>query len=112
MTGFKPLLTTHGIDLFENPDGGVFGYRGREYAGSTWHTGVEWRARRMPEEFDYRVASRHSGIAYFVQGCPDCVCVQAICRADDTGEHCLDMSCGFCLNGCSEDEHDPSGWPA
>ncbi len=105
MTVPRPLLTTHGVDLFETGDGEVFGYRGREYAGSTWHTGVEWRARKVPEELDYRVASRHAGIAYFVGGCPDCVCDQERCRADGDGLHCVDVNCGFCLHGCSEDEH-------
>jgi hypothetical protein len=80
-------------------------------AGGTWHSGVEGRARKAVEEFDYRVASRHSGIAYFVHGCPDCVCDPVLCETDDSGDSCLD--CGFCLHGCTEGEHDARAeWPA
>jgi hypothetical protein len=103
----RPLHTTHGIDLFEKPDGWVYGHRGSDLAGWTFHNGAEWRARRTCEPYDYRVASRHAGIAYFVGGCPDCVCNPVLCAADDTGESCLD--CGFCMHGCSADEHPAVG---
>ncbi|XTZ17076.1 hypothetical protein ACQSSU_06765 [Micromonospora echinospora] len=33
-----------------------------------------------------------------IPGC--CICDPATCAADDTGEHCTDMSCGVCLHGC------------
>lgn len=100
------LLTTRGVDLYDTGQQ-VLGYRGADLAGWTWHIGIEWRARWVVEPFDYRVASEHSGIAYFVNGCPDCVCDLPVCRADETGRHCEDVSCGFCLHGCSEDEHVP-----
>ncbi|MEU4779231.1 hypothetical protein [Micromonospora sp. NPDC023633] len=29
-----------------------------------------------------------------------CICDPHLCATDDTGEHCNDRSCGFCLHGC------------
>lgn len=104
MTAVKRLHTTHGVDLFEKPDGTVYGWRGSDLLGWTWHTGAEQRARRTVEPCDYRVAGRHAGIAYVIGGCPDCSCAPVLCRDDDSGAHCEAVNCGYCLHGCSDDE--------
>lgn len=107
MTAAKLLYTTNGIDLFEKPDGSVYGYRGSKVAGASvlidgglldrshWYG---WRTGEDP----VHVQSRHTGIRHFVGRCPDCVCDPYACEHDDTGDSCMD--CGFCLNGCSADE--------
>lgn len=108
----RPLCTTHGIDLFERPNGDVYGYRGSEFVGITFPVRVdspdgEWFARTSGYPVATEVPSRHAGIAHVVGGCPDCVCEPVLCETDDTGDSCL--SCGFCLNGCSTGE---CPWPA
>lgn len=29
-----------------------------------------------------------------------CICDPVKCAADETGEHCVDSRCAFCLHGC------------
>jgi hypothetical protein len=104
MTAAKPLYTTHGIELFERPDGRVYGYRGSTLVGATWPIGDVWWAQQVGEPEPHRLLTRHAGIAYFVGGCPDCVCDRYACEHDDSGTHCEDANCGYCLNGCSAGE--------
>lgn len=99
------LPTTHDIDLVEKPNGKVYGWRGSDLIGAVWLAGVlGWSVRRVGDQADTRVQSRHQGLNVLVGGCPDCVCVPMLCASDETGLHCGDMNCGYCLHGCSEDE--------
>lgn len=102
MTAAKPLYTTNGIELFEKPDGRVYGYRGSDLAGATWPIADIWRAQLAGETESMRLTSRHAGIAHVVGRCPDCVCDAYACEHDDTGDSCMD--CGYCLHGCSAGE--------
>ncbi|MER7272056.1 hypothetical protein ABT344_27575 [Micromonospora carbonacea] len=33
-----------------------------------------------------------------------CICDPVACAADDTGEYCIEQSCGACLHGCPAPE--------
>ncbi|WDZ87221.1 hypothetical protein [Micromonospora cathayae] len=38
-------------------------------------------------------------------GC--CICDPATCLADDSGDHCIERSCGVCLHGCPAPVDEP-----
>lgn len=107
MTAAQFLLTTHGFDLFERPEV-IAAWRGSEVVGWAFPAVVAepdgpWFGRLRGQNampFD----TRHSALAFVVGGCPDCVCQPVLCEHDDSGRHCEDANCGFCLNGCSAGE--------
>ncbi len=103
----KHLLTTHGIDLIERPDGRVDAWRGSQWQGYVFPASAAivgtsgWVARRDGES-SQPFPTRHAGLAHIVGGCPDCICTPAVCATDDSGDHCAELNCGYCLNGCPE----------
>ena len=38
---------------------------------------------------------------------PCCRCNPALCATDDTGQHCTDQACGWCLHGCPAPDDEP-----
>ena len=110
MIAAKPIGSVHGLDLFQKPDCTVTAWRGPMFVGAafpavTTQPDGPWFGRRQGQSAR-RFDTEHSALAYVVRGCPECVCVPFLCRTDDTGEHCADMSCGPCLHGCPEGECD------
>ncbi|GIE87903.1 hypothetical protein [Actinoplanes regularis] len=67
--------------------------------------------RRDPEQMRIYLDAAVTADPRRAGGCPDCVCDPAACRADQQGQHCMDVACGACLHGCPTDEHDMT-WPA
>lgn len=35
---------------------------------------------------------------------PCCICDATVCAADESGDHCIDRSCAYCLHGCPAGE--------
>ena len=38
---------------------------------------------------------------------PCCRCDAVKCRQDDSGDHCIEQSCGVCLHGCPASDGEP-----